>query len=571
MERERKTGQWHPPGGKPEWRIVCIYAVFAGLWIFFSDRALSLLTADPGKLERWQTFKGWAFVLITALLLYTLLHRAFAERERFEKDLRRSEARFRRFVDANIIGIMVADVHGQILEANGALLRMLNYSRQELEQRKMRWDALSPPEHKHAGKTAIEQCLAQGATPACEKEYLRKDGTRIPVLVGVTRLEEAESLVLAFILDLSEFKRTEQELSQIKERLANAQRIAHLGNWDWVVADQQLFWSDEIYRIFGLLKGRDFPTGDKFLESVPAEDRAWVVRVHEEALKSGKPLEHEYRIRRCDGEMRWVREKAEIISNERGERVRISGTIQDITERKHAMEALQESERRLRALSGRLETLREEERRRISREIHDELGQMLTALKMDLRWLENKLAEHEHDPGFNPFLDRVVSATELADATIVAVQRISSELRPGILDNLGLLPALQHEASKFQERTGIRCVLDLPEHPPQIPAEVSTTLYRIFQECLTNVSRHAKASVVRGLFRREGGAFILEVRDDGIGLPEAEIQSPHSLGLVGMQERAMLLGGTVLFEQPPEGGTKVRVRIPFLDLERGAA
>src|SRR3954471_14904600 len=168
MERERKCIQRHPPGGKPEWRIVCIYAVFAGLWIFFSDRALSLLTADPGKLERWQTFKGWAFVLITALLLYTLLHRAFAERERFEKDLRRSEARFRRFVDANIIGIMVADVHGQILEANGALLRMLDYSREELDRGDMRWDILTPPEQKKADKTEIEQCLAHGATPARE-------------------------------------------------------------------------------------------------------------------------------------------------------------------------------------------------------------------------------------------------------------------------------------------------------------------------------------------------------------------------------------------------------------------
>jgi signal transduction histidine kinase len=304
---------------------------------------------------------------------------------------------------------------------------------------------------------------------------------------------------------------------------------------------------------------------------VPEEDRAWVVRVHAEALQSGKPLEHEYPIRRRDGELRWVREKAEIISNDRGERVRISGTIQDITERKLAMEALQESERRLRALSGRLETLREEERRRISREIHDELGQMLTALKMELRWLENKLAEHEDDPSFNPFLDRVVSATELADATIVAVQRISSELRPGILDNLGLLPALQHEASKFHERTGIRCVLDLPEQPPQIPARVSTALYRVFQECLTNVSRHAKASLVQGAFRKEGEGFLLEIRDDGVGLPQEEIYSPRSLGLVGMQERAMLLGGTVRFERPENGGTIVQVRIPLAGVEKDAA
>lgn len=439
-----------PAKPRPEVRIVIIYLVFAGLWIFLSDRALTLFTTDPLQVQQWQTYKGWAFVLITAILFFLLLRRAFAARSYVERSLRESESRLRRFFE---------------------------------------------------------------------------------------------------------------ELSQTKERLDNAQRIARLGNWDWEIHEQKLFWSDQIYRIFGMEKGQDLPTGEKFLEAVAPEDRDWVKRVHEEALRTGEPLEGEYRICRGDGQIRWVREKAEIIANEDGKPIRISGTIQDITERKRAMEAIQQSEQRLRALTAHVESLREEERRRISREIHDELGQMLTALKMELRWVEERLAQRE-DPSLNPLLDRVVAATELADGTISAVQRIASELRPGILDNLGLVPALQSEAMRFQERTGVECIVQVPESPPPIPTAVCTGLYRIFQECLTNVARHAKASRVEVRFRYEEELFLLEVADNGVGLPAPELSHPRSLGLVGMQERAMLLGGMVTYKQPPKGGTVVCVCIP---------
>src|ERR1051325_5460329 len=163
MQIKAKPDECPAPCGKPECRIVGVYVVFAGIWIFFSDRALTFFTTDLEKLQRWQTFKGWAFVLITALLLYTLLKRAFSERERFEKCLRRSEARFRQFLDANIIGIMIADVHGHIHEANGALLLMLGYSREELQAGNLRWDALTPGEHKEGDQAALEHCLATGS------------------------------------------------------------------------------------------------------------------------------------------------------------------------------------------------------------------------------------------------------------------------------------------------------------------------------------------------------------------------------------------------------------------------
>lgn len=216
----------------------------------------------------------------------------------------------------------------------------------------------------------------------------------------------------------------------------------------------------------------------------------------------------------------------------------------------------------LRALSGRLQALREEERSHTAREIHDELGQMLTGLKMELRWIEDRISGRE-DRTLNPVLDKVVEATELVDATIASVQRISVELRPGVLDNLGLSVALQQEAQRFSERTGIPCTTHCCEEIPVLPRDVATSTFRIFQEALTNVARHAEASSVQAECAIEGDRLILSVKDDGKGIDPSQLDDPKSLGLLGMRERATLLGGEVAFERGADRGTVVRVTIPL--------
>jgi PAS domain S-box-containing protein len=249
------------------------------------------------------------------------------------------------------------------------------------------------------------------------------------------------------------------------------------------------------------------------------------------------------------------------LRNERGELVGAVNCILDISARKQAEEALKNSYDQLRALSARLESLREEERVRISREIHDELGQNLTGLKMDLRRAERKVEELESSPAVNSLLDTLVSATELADGITASVQEIAANLRPGVLDKLGLGAALQYEGRRFQERTGIRCNVRLPEMEPTFSTELSTALFRIFQECLTNVARHAHASAVEAELKLEPGLVILSVHDNGRGITPTEMMRSESLGLLGMKERAALLGGEVLFEHGPKGGTLVTVRI----------
>jgi PAS domain S-box-containing protein len=235
---------------------------------------------------------------------------------------------------------------------------------------------------------------------------------------------------------------------------------------------------------------------------------------------------------------------------------------QDITERKRAEEALKTSYDQLRALSARLQSVREEEATRIAREIHDELGQRLTGLKMDLLRAERKLEGLESSPAVNSLLDTLVSATDLADGITATVQEIAADLRPGVLDKLGLGAALHYGGRRFQERTSISCEVRLPEREPTLSEECSTALFRIFQECLTNVARHAQATKVEAELKLEGGWVAMCVRDNGRGIPEAEIGNPRSLGLLGMKERAALLGGEIFVERAPDGGTMVSARIP---------
>jgi signal transduction histidine kinase len=216
-----------------------------------------------------------------------------------------------------------------------------------------------------------------------------------------------------------------------------------------------------------------------------------------------------------------------------------------------------EGERDLKALSDRLLLVQEEERTRIARELHDDLGQSLTALKMDVGGL---LAMTPPSPVSEPLRDRIMRTLDL---TVTSVQRISSELRPSVLDDLGLFPAIEAEASRFEERTGIECELSLPDEAElHLEGDAVTAVYRIVQEALTNVSRHANATRVELRLRQRSDELLLEIRDDGRGITAEEVRDPFSLGLIGIRERADLAGGTVHIEGVSGRGTIVSVRIP---------
>jgi signal transduction histidine kinase len=229
----------------------------------------------------------------------------------------------------------------------------------------------------------------------------------------------------------------------------------------------------------------------------------------------------------------------------------------EITVRRLAEERLRESQENLRALTTHLQSVREKEQTRIAREIHDELGQALTGLKMDLTWLMNRLPQQKL------FMNKVKSMSRLIDSTIHSVRRIASGLRPEALDAFGLAAAINWQALEFQKRSGVRCTIQLPTDGPEPDPERATALFRIFQELLTNVARHSNATRVEIQLQVTASSLALEVRDNGRGITARETENSRSLGILGMRERALQFEGNVEIEGMPGKGTRVRVAIPF--------
>ena len=232
--------------------------------------------------------------------------------------------------------------------------------------------------------------------------------------------------------------------------------------------------------------------------------------------------------------------------------------MKEIVEHTRTEERLKESEVTLRALTARLQSVREEEQIRIAREIHDELGQTLTGLKMDLTWLAGGLTADQQ-----PLQQKAESMSRLIDTTIHSVRKIASGLRPEVLDEAGLAAAIGWQTRDFQQRTGIRCKVDVPADSNGVHPDCATAVFRIFQEVLTNVARHANATRIDVLMRHDGNALVLEVKDNGKGILASDVQSPKSLGILGMRERVLPFNGRIEIDGAQGKGTRVTVSIPL--------
>ena len=228
-----------------------------------------------------------------------------------------------------------------------------------------------------------------------------------------------------------------------------------------------------------------------------------------------------------------------------------------IIERKKTFEDLAGSREELRSLSTHLQSLREEERTEIAREIHDALGQNLTAMKMDLSWIKNRL------DGQADLIARADAMAGMIDATINTVRRISGELRPGLLDDIGLFAAIEWYAGEFETRTGIACRVSCGSEEPELDAKIAINIYRIVQESLTNIIRHANATAVDVDLVMDAGDMTLTIRDNGRGITREEINSTRSLGLIGIRERALSCGGSIDIGGASGKGTVVTARIPL--------
>jgi PAS domain S-box-containing protein len=388
--------------------------------------------------------------------------------------------------------------------------------------------------------------------------HLADERQRMATLSIVRFLETISNLIGEAIRRFD----TEEALRKSEASLSEAQRIARVGNWEWDVNTGRLNWTDEVYRIFGLSPHQFAPTYDAFLGFVHPDDRELLEEAIKEAFYQKKPYAIDHRIVLPDGMEKTVHEQGEIVFDEKETPLRMVGTVQDITGIKSIENELRRSQEQLRELYAHLQLVRESERTHIAREIHDEFGTILTALKIDLSWLEKKLPEKE-----NSLREKTRKSLDLINSAIKTVQKISSELRPGILDHLGLASAVEWQVKEFGNRTGMKWEISIDMGKRKTDRDISTTFFRILQETLTNIARHAEATGVSVSLNEMDSRLVLEVKDNGKGITEEQLASPQSYGLMGIKERIQYWGGEMTIRGIPNKGTTVTVSIPLGDEE----
>jgi two-component system, NarL family, sensor histidine kinase UhpB len=339
--------------------------------------------------------------------------------------------------------------------------------------------------------------------------------------------------------------------------------------WEWEIDTDVIVWSNEVYRIFGIDPDSFRPTVESYLACVHPDDRKYVEREVTLAAKRGKSFSFEHRIVLPNGDERTVMCSGERMTEDLRP-ARLLGTVQDITARKRAQEQLHQSEMKYRALfeemkrtneqltimSRRLSSVQEEERRRISLELHDEVGGQLSALQLAIQVI---------DPDRDDILDRILSAEHIADSLIEHIRSISRKLRPSSLDRLGLTATLSGLISQVERlyNLDLNAEIDV-QNERDIDKETQIAVYRIVQEALTNVARHSEVTEAEVSVLQRSSEILIRVTDRGVGLsmPTGELLI-DSIGISGMRERAIMLGGTFDIGSADGRGTSIRAKIPL--------
>ncbi len=413
------------------------------------------------------------------------------------------------------------------------------------------------------------EIMAGGGPYEEEMRLRRADGEYRWFLVRTVPLLDEQGRIVKWYgtsTDIEDHRRAEEKLKRRESQLAEAQRISHVGHWERNIEGGEIICSEETYRIFGL------PPQDAIRnleEMIHPEDRS----LHEAAITramAGEPFDVEYRVVRPDGEVRFVHSQGSALQDRSGRPRRTFGAVQDVTEIKRTEEILKATSEQLRAFSARLQSAREEEGTRIAREIHDELGATLTSLRWELEGIKKILSGPERPLPRANLKQKLATMFGLIDAMVNIVRGIASDLRPVVLDVLGLEEAIEWQAQQFQDRTGLTVDCHLPGDDVQLSPEQSIAIFRIFQEALTNILRHAGATRVDVTIAQEAEAYVLSVKDNGRGITESEMYGQLSIGILGMRERAHLIGGEIDISGVEGEGTTVTVRLPMVRAPRVA-
>jgi PAS domain S-box-containing protein len=479
-------------------------------------------------------------------------------RQQAQQAARESEHLYQILADNVVDVIWTADLNLNMTYVSPSVEQLIGYTQDEVLALSMA--NIVPPDSLSIFKENIKNWKS-GAPSLVKKadyyytesENVRKDGSVIWTESRIRFMPAAkdeEPYLLGITRDITRRKKGLEELRHSQARLAEAEKIAHLGHWDLDLIADKLFWSDEVFRIFGVNQPYSDSTYEDFLSFVHPDDRDFVEQSVSDALNKRKPYSIDHRVVQPDGIVRYVHEQGEVTYNDNNQPLRMFGTVQDITER-------YQIEEELRLLSFRLVQIQEEERRNISRELHDQVGQVLTVLKLTL-----DRAVPLCSPEVKKQLeDGVNNIAEL----ISIVRNISLSLRPSMLDDLGLLPTLFWYFDRFTTQTGIKVDFKHSGLERRFPPEITIAAYRIIQEALTNVTRYSGADRVSVHAWNTPGRIAVKIADKGKGFDPEAIDPRTSSGLHGMRERVRLLGGTLSIESAPGTGTVLTAELPIPD------
>jgi PAS domain S-box-containing protein len=492
-------------------------------------------------------------------LLSTLadMLRTSYDRRQAEFAMRESEERFRAIAETMPAAVFIYN-SPQFAYVNPACETLTGYSRDELLRMNV-WDAAHPDMRQEARARIEARLQGEVVSPRFDFNLLTKSGERrwaYSTIAGITF--QGKPSTLSIVLDMTERKQAEENL--LREKQLTEQIMNSLPGVCYVFDEEGHFlrWNENFERVTGY-------TGEEFARLNPLD--LFIGKDREQAQLC---LEHVFVDGKSDAEMTLIAKDGTrtpyYFTGRRallGDKVCDVGMGIDITDRKQAEEKIKATTEQLRALTASLRSAREEEGRRIAREIHDELGSALTSLRWDLESLDKRFSD-AREPLSSPGLrQKIATMIGLTDTTIGTVRKIASELRPSVLDDLGLVEAIEWQAQQFQSRTGILCHCDCSLENLTLNQEQTTAVFRIFQEALTNVLRHAQATRVDVSVEQEGDEFVLTIRDNGKGITEDQQAAPRSLGLLGMRERAHLVGGQMRISGEAGKGTVVTVRVPL--------
>ena len=473
-----------------------------------------------------------------------------SEKVQSQQELQESEAKYRTLIEQASDGIFISNQQGDYLDVNTSATMLTGYDKEALLKLNIRDILFENGITTERPNNMLAEVL-KGKVVINERMMRQRNGNIINVEISSKLLPDGR--FQGIIRDITARKKAEEEMrmSEHKYRLLFNQNPMPMS---MISLPQRNFLdvNDAAIEFYGYTKKEFLEMNIKDLR--PEEE---IINLSDiSTYKAGINNTGIWRHRKKDGTIVKVNIITHDIINE-GRHAKLV-LANDITEKMLAEEKLKKSHEDLRQLATHLQDIREDERTRIAREIHDELGQQLTGLKMDISWLSKKISN-----GSAEINQKMREALKLIDETVKTVRRIATQLRPSILDDLGLISAMEWQSEEFEKRFKIKTSFVSNSATVQVESEIATGLFRIYQESLTNVLRHSKATEVKATLNAHDGLLILHITDNGIGFNAIENESKKTLGLLGMKERTLIMGGTYEISSKPGNGTTVVISVPI--------